>query len=177
MKIILCGYMGSGKSAVGLRLSKSSSMAFLDLDQCISEHESRTVSEIFSNSGELYFRRVERQVLENVLSREGNTVIALGGGTPCYGDNTAYMLAQPQVKIIYLKANIQTIVKRLESSKQSRPLLDFLKDSLSKEEFIAKHLFERSFYYEQSHQVVAVDDKSLEEVTAECLQLLQNRTE
>jgi shikimate kinase len=177
MKIILCGYMGSGKSAVGLRLSESSSMAFLDLDQCISEHESRTVSEIFSNSGELYFRRVERQVLENVLWREGNTVIALGGGTPCYGDNMTYMLAQPQVKIIYLKANIRTIVKRLESSKQSRPLLDFLKDSLSKEEFIAKHLFERSFFYEQSHQVVAVDDKSLEEVTEECLQLLQHRTE
>ena len=171
MKIILCGYMGSGKSRVGSRLSKSISMTFLDLDQFIAERESRTISDIFSNSGEVYFRKIERQALENVLSMEGNAVISLGGGTPCYSDNMTYMLAHPNVKIIYLKASIQTIVKRLESSKKSRPLIDLLKDNLSKTEFVAKHLFERSYYYEQSHFVVTVDGKRLEEITAECLQL------
>ncbi len=171
MKIILCGYMGSGKSRVGSRLSKSISMSFLDLDQFIAERECRTISDIFANSGEVYFRKIERQALENVLSMEGNVVISLGGGTPCYADNMTYMLAHSDVKIIYLKASIQTIVKRLESSRKSRPLIDFLKDNLSKTEFVAKHLFERSYFYEQSHFVVTVDGKRLKEITAECLQL------
>ncbi len=171
MKIILCGYMGSGKSRVGSQLSKSISMSFLDLDQFIAEKECRTISDIFANSGEVYFRKIERQALENVLSIEGNVVISLGGGTPCYADNMTYMLAHSDVKIIYLKASIQTIVKRLESAKKSRPLIDLLKDNLSKTEFVAKHLFERSYYYEQSHFVVTVDGKRLKEITAECLQL------
>ncbi len=171
MKIILCGYMGSGKSSIGLRLAESAHFNFQDLDNFISKLDSRSIRDIFSESGEVYFRKLERQALEQLLLLEEDTVIALGGGTPCYGTNLDFILAQPDVQLIYLKADIGTLAERLQSNSTSRPLLSDLMTENVRTEFIAKHLFERSFYYEQAHHIVRVDSKTKEEVIRECTRL------
>ncbi len=172
MKIVLCGYMGSGKTSVGFRLSKTLSVPYFDLDKYISNAESRSISAVFLEFGEIYFRKLESKALKDVLIFEGDGVVALGGGTPCYGDNLSFILNQTDVKLIYLKASISTIVNRISSKNNSRPLLMHLNSAADKREFIAKHLFERRFFYEQAHHTINVDNRSLEEVVEDCLALL-----
>src|SRR5690606_28313689 len=87
MNIILQGYMGSGNSTVAVKLASTLHFQHIDLDQLIESHENLSVTEIFSLKGEIYFRKLESHLLNSVLSRQTNFVLALGGGTPCYGNN------------------------------------------------------------------------------------------
>ncbi|NBS18744.1 MAG: shikimate kinase, partial [Flavobacteriia bacterium] len=89
--LILLGYMGCGKSAVGNLLARHSSRAFVDLDVYIEQQEKTTIAKIFEKYGELSFRKKERFYLEQLLSQEHGAIIALGGGTPCYFDNMNYI--------------------------------------------------------------------------------------
>src|SRR6056300_1153555 len=82
--LILMGYMGCGKSALGKYLTTSQSLPFIDLDQYIEAQENRSILEMFALHGELYFRQKERFYLEKLLSDVSPSIIALGGGTPCY---------------------------------------------------------------------------------------------
>ena len=86
MKIILVGYMGSGKSAVGEQLCLLN-CKFVDLDQAIAEETGSSISELFATKGEVYFRKIERKLVAKILSDSSNLVLATGGGTPCYGDH------------------------------------------------------------------------------------------
>ena len=67
MKIILIGYMGSGKSTIAKLLSKSMHYEFLDLDEIIEKEQNASVSSIFEQKGEVYFRKLEHQVLKRIL--------------------------------------------------------------------------------------------------------------
>ena len=87
MKIVLLGYMASGKSTIGKQLSKKLSVQFLDLDDYISEKEQMSISEIFDKKGEVYFRLIEHKYLKAVLEKEEDFILSLGGGTPCYANN------------------------------------------------------------------------------------------
>ena len=78
--IILCGFMGSGKSTVGLLLAKKLGMSFIDLDTYIEKKEGMTVSKIFEKYGEPYFRKVEKESAKELAEKNG-LVIAAGGGT------------------------------------------------------------------------------------------------
>ena len=78
--IILCGFMGSGKSTVGLLLAKKLGMSFIDLDTYIEKKERMTVSKIFEKYGEPYFRKVEKESAKELAEKNG-LVIAAGGGT------------------------------------------------------------------------------------------------
>ena len=83
MKIVLIGYMGSGKSAVGKQLASKLQILFKDLDNEIEILEGNSISQIFSDKGEIYFRKKEREILTDILTTEKNLVLATGGGTPC----------------------------------------------------------------------------------------------
>jgi shikimate kinase len=156
MIVILIGYMGSGKSAIGKKVARKSKMNILDLDDYIEENEKMTVSEIFEKKGEVYFRNKEREYLKELLESQKSRIISLGGGTPCYGDNMDLILnATPYV--FYLKASIETLLKRLKKGKSHRPLIKDIKDD-DLPEFVGKHLFERNFYYMRSHYIINVDD-------------------
>ena len=78
--IILCGFMGCGKSTIGNLLSRKAGMAFIDLDRYIEKQEGKTVSEIFADSGEAHFRMLERSASKTLGAKNG-LVIACGGGT------------------------------------------------------------------------------------------------
>lgn len=163
MKIVLVGYMGAGKTAIGKILAEKMNLSFFDLDQLIENEENNTVATIFDKKGELYFRKLERKCLENFLQVQQNYILALGGGTPCYFDNFKLYQAD-DITSIYLKANTITLVTRLVSNLQNRPLLQNLdKEALT--EFVAKHLFERNSYYNQVTLIQPTDENSIQEIS------------
>ncbi|MBJ7883052.1 shikimate kinase [Gelidibacter salicanalis] len=166
MIIILIGYMGSGKSTIGKKLSQTLNFEFIDLDDYIQEMEQLTISEIFKNKGEIYFRKQEHFYLKEVLKRN-NVILSLGGGTPCYGDNMQAILTTEGAHSIYLKSTILNLVQRLVTEKSQRPLIAHLKTDEALTEFVGKHLFERSFYYSQSNQILLTDGKTIEGITEE----------
>ena len=171
MKIILLGYMGSGKSTVAKELARELNLPFLDLDDYIIEKEKKSIKEIFETKGEIYFRLQESKYLKEVIEKEVDTILALGGGTPCYGQNME--LIKKTAKSFYLKGSISTICQRLRSEKQQRPLIASLNDE-QLTEFVAKHLFERRNFYDQADQTITIDNKSVDDLVKELLILIKN---
>ena len=169
-KIILLGYMGCGKSTIANRLSKITNIPYVDLDQSIEERANLLIKEIFEQQGEIYFRKLEREVLIDLLSASGNLIIGLGGGTPCYANNHE-LLKGNNILSIYLKASVETLFERLIANKSKRPLIADKSDDEMKE-FIAKHLFDRSFYYNQAQYKVTIDGKTKDETTQDILDIL-----
>ncbi len=112
-KIILLGYMGSGKSTVGNALAKALGYTFLDLDDVIEKVEGKSIAEIFSSHDELYFRALERKCLEDTMAQSLPIVLSLGVGTPCYYNTMDYLLAFKQSSSFYLKASFDTLSNRL----------------------------------------------------------------
>ena len=88
-------------------------------------------------------------------------MLSLGGGTPCYGNNLDLINNSENVKSIYLKVSIPTLVNRLKQEQSKRPLICHLKTENDLTEFIGKHLFERRYYYEKAHNVIPTDKKSI----------------
>lgn len=157
MKLVLLGYMGSGKSSIGKLLSEALQFEFIDLDHYIEMAESMTISQLFQEKGEIYFRRNEATALNKIISEENKIVIATGGGTPCYGTVMADLLANEDVVTIYLKNSLETLTERLFAEKSERPLIAHLETQALLNDFIRKHLFERSYYYNQASMVLACD--------------------
>lgn len=164
-KIILLGYMGSGKSTVGKLLSKSINYKSLDLDKLIENKENLSINNIFKEHGELYFRKLEHQILKETLKTNDNLIISLGGGTPCYANNME-LFKDENIISIYLSSSVNELFERLKFNKSKRPLIANLNDDELKE-FIAKHLFERSFYYNQSKVKIDTDGKTRLEIVEE----------
>lgn len=169
-KILLLGYMGSGKSLIGKMIAEKLQIAFYDLDNLIEKHLQLTVSEIFQQKGEIYFRKIEHQIFKDLMSNNDTFVLSLGGGTPCYANN--YLLLNGnEIKSVYLSASIETLYSRLLTETGQRPLLANLNESDGKE-FIAKHLFDRSYYYNQATLKIQVDGKLPQQITDELVALL-----
>jgi len=170
VKIVLVGYMGSGKTTVGKLVSKHLKINFLDLDDYIENAEGQKIAALFKEKGELYFRKKEFFYLNEILSSPSNIVLSTGGGTPCYGTNMgAILTATPNN--FYLKVSLKELVRRLSTEKEHRPLISGIVDT-QLPEFIGKHLFERSFYYNQASNMVSCDGKSPKELAKEIISLL-----
>jgi shikimate kinase len=169
-KIILLGYMGSGKSTIANRLSKSTNIPYIDLDKSIEERVNMSIKDIFDQRGEIYFRKLEHEIFVELLKSPENMIIGLGGGTPCYANNHE-LLKGDNIISIYLKASVETLFVRLVSNKSKRPLIADKSDEEMKE-FIAKHLFDRSFYYNQAQYKVNIDGKTKDETTLDILSIL-----
>lgn len=169
-KIILLGYMGCGKSTIAKALSKNIEIPYVDLDEYIEDKAKTTIKNIFKEYGEIYFRKLEHKYFVELLQSDEPIIIGLGGGTPCYANNHE-LLKGDNVLSIYLKASIETLFNRLSLNKSNRPLIADKSDAEMKE-FIATHLFERSFYYNQAQHIVSVDEKTVEETVSEILGIL-----
>ena len=168
MTLFLIGYMGSGKSVVGEKLADVLNYKYQDFDRYIESKENSTISYIFETKGEIYFRKAEGIYLEDVTSLS-NTVVSLGGGTPCYGNNMEVLLSEKEAVTIYLKANIPSLSQRLFEQKDHRPLIAHLNSKEELQEFIGKHLFERAPYYEQSQIRVKTDGRSIDDVVQDIM--------
>src|SRR3970282_2462781 len=107
-KIILLGYMGCGKSTIANKLSKIIEIPFVDLDKKIEEKTNLSINAIFEKHGEIYFRKLEHEVFVELLNSPDNLIIGLGGGTPCYANNTE-LLKGDNIVSIYLQASVETL--------------------------------------------------------------------
>jgi len=146
MLIYLTGYMGSGKTTAGLKLAVKMGYVFADLDVMIENKFKITISQFFSKYGELAFRKVEREMLVETFSYN-NTVIATGGGTPCYTDNMD-MINQHGISV-YIKVPEKALFQRLLNSKKKRPLLVGKTDA-EIQEYIRQQMIIREPFYLKS---------------------------
>ncbi len=153
MNLILIGYMASGKSTIGKKISKIMDFDFIDLDDYIEKNENLSVREIFKTKGEIHFRKLEQSYLKKLTKISNKTIISLGGGTPCFYDTMTWLNNLDSFKTIYLKTNLDILTDRLFLDK-SRPLISHLNTKEELKDFIAKHLFERSYYYNQASIVI-----------------------
>ena len=154
--IFLIGMMGSGKSSLAVALATALNVPVYDTDLEIEKLTGYSVSELFSEFGEAYFREQEKALIERLP--EQAALIACGGGLPCYGELMATLLERGSV--IYLSAPTEVLYERLKGSKD-RPLLQDLKsfDLL---------LEERKGVYEQANFMIDAR-KSIKNLLEICL--------
>ncbi len=169
MIIVLLGYMGSGKSSVGRILAEKLNYNLIDLDDYIEEKENATVKEIFKTKGEIYFRKKETECLKELLQLKGNTVLALGGGTPCFAGNMEAILESDNAISIYLKGSLPFLSKKLFKKKAKRPLIAHIESEELMMEFIGKHLFERSYFYNKAEKQIVTDNKEKIEIVEDII--------
>lgn len=167
--VILIGFMGCGKTTVGLRLSYRRRCTVIDTDKEIEREEKRSISDIFATNGEPYFRDLETACLRKLLDSAVNQIISVGGGLPMREENRR--LLQELGQVFYLRAEAETIYERLKGD-TTRPLLQGA-DPLIK---IRTLLQERDPYYREAADVViTVDDKSFDEILDEIEENVKER--
>ena len=163
MNIVLIGYMGSGKSLIGSHLAKKIDYKFIDLDQYIEKNEACSISKIFIDLGDIYFRKIETKYLIKCLSENNNIVLSVGGGTPCYNDNLTHINSTNNISI-YLKNNNVELSKRLYKNNNDRPLISTIKSEQKMIEFVSKHLFEREVFYNQANITIDCYKKDINSI-------------
>lgn len=155
--IFLIGYMGSGKTTLGKGLAARCDINFIDLDDYIEEKAGMTIKEIFATKGEAAFRLLERETLQEV-SKFGNTVVACGGGTPCFAGNMELMNSNG-ITVLLLTSHAR-LLERLKRGRHKRPLIANLDDEqLNK--FIAEQLEKRMAHYSKAKETF--DSTTLED--------------
>lgn len=150
-KIVLTGFMGSGKTTVGTTLAFGLNCPIYDTDQMIEEEEGVTIKELFADKGEAYFRQRETAMLRRLNSREDMSVIATGGGLPMQEVNHALM--KDLGVVIFLKVAKESVVKRLAGD-ETRPLLT----GPDPEKTIEKLLISRTPIYEKAADLIILTD-------------------
>lgn len=158
--IILIGFMGSGKTSVGEALAKRMSYSFCDTDRLLEKKAGDTISHIFDNHGEEYFRNMETELLRDMQYTLDNSVLSTGGGLPLREQNSK--LLRELGYVIHLKASKETTLKRLQGDR-TRPLLQG-DDIVYK---VDKLITARAPIYESAaHKIVITDDKTIDEIVA-----------
>jgi shikimate kinase len=161
MRIFLIGFMGSGKTHWGSRMAEKLQIPFYDLDAVIGGNEGMGIAEIFALKGEEYFRYMEKQTLEDLVSREKNFVLSAGGGTPCFFNNIEFM--KRNGKVLWLNTSLEILNQRLLKEKISRPLLRGITEA-GLRAYIIRKLSERKMYYEQADLMVHEETVELEKL-------------
>lgn len=170
MKIVLVGYMASGKTSVGELLARELGVTFIDLDAYIVQHQKKSIGKIFEEEGEFFFRQLEHEMVKKVLHENSSLVLSTGGGTPCYG-LTMNTILENSDHSIYLQVSIPVLVERIEKEKAQRPLVStIIHEDLPG--FVEHHLFERSVFYERAKHTVTGDKKTVEALVTEIKALL-----
>ena len=108
--------MGSGKSHISKVLSQELNLKLIDLDQQISLKNKMTIVEIFEKRGEIYFRKQEREILEEILATQDHIILSVGGGTPAYYNNMEVI--NQYTESIFLRTSVKNLAERLLKQKQ-----------------------------------------------------------
>ncbi|MBI3358027.1 MAG: shikimate kinase [Nitrospirae bacterium] len=158
--IVLIGFMGTGKSAVGRRLAKEIFSRFVDTDRLIEEKTGKKVVDIFAEEGERRFRALEAEVIREVMKGE-RLVVSTGGGAVLNQDNLD--LFYQNGTVVWLAARPEIILKRAQRRIGNRPLLRGSNPLLTIE-----HLLEqRKPYYKRAAFSVDTSDISIDEVVSQ----------
>ncbi len=155
MRIFLIGFMGSGKTHWGKQLAALLKIPFMDLDEKIESTTGKTITQVFAESGEEFFRVTERDLLEQVIDENNSMVLSVGGGTPCFFNNISTM--KKKGIVVWLNTHVDVLLQRLLQGRKERPLIRDISDADLKN-YIVRKLNERRMYYEQAN--VVIDNES-----------------
>jgi shikimate kinase len=153
LRIVLTGFMGAGKSTVGVRLAGKLGWTFVDLDEEIVRSEGKTIADIFDTAGEKHFREIEHAALASILNRR-NVVLALGGGAIETAANREMLAGNPEVLMLYLEAPLEVLLARCGAELPGtprRPVLERRKE-------LAGRFERRRPFYEAAHWTVSTTD-------------------
>jgi len=163
------GFMGSGKTSVGKKVSSFLNIPFLDLDEYIERKIKKNITEIFQEKGEEYFRDIETKFLKEVFSLYQNIILSTGGGIVLKEENRKIL--KENSRVIYLKGEFENLMKHLEDKEEyeKRPLLRKRKEELFK-------LWENRLplYESCADMIIAIDNKSIDEIVYEILEGLKD---
>lgn len=152
MLIYLIGFMGCGKSTHGKALAKQLAFDFVDMDEALQQSLSKPITDLFNEpNGEMTFRKLESEWLKKNAALLKNTVIATGGGAPCFFDNMEVM--NKTGITVYLQLHPGSLFHRLAPGKLKRPLIAKFSDT-ELMDFIHTKLLEREYFYRQAHIMV-----------------------
>ncbi|HVG14881.1 MAG TPA: shikimate kinase [Chitinophagaceae bacterium] len=161
MKIYLLGFMGCGKTHWARLISEKLGIPYFDLDDAIVQSEKRTINELFTEEGEEYFRRKEKEILTSITETKGSFVMACGGGTPCFFNNIDYMNRNGTT--IWINCSIDCLHARLVKEKDKRPLIRTLSDEELRS-YIIKKYADRKIFYQQASVILNEDHITLEKM-------------
>lgn len=164
MRVILIGFMGVGKTSVGKKLAKKLNFDFIDTDHKIELLEKKSISEIFEQDGEKYFRKLEHSALKDLIKND-NIVISTGGGIITTKEN--FDILKHEEKVIFLDGSIKTIINNLHNDINKRPLLKESKNLSKKIEELLSVRYEK--YIQVSDILININDKNIDEVISQIL--------
>lgn len=152
--IALVGLMGAGKTTIGSKIAEKLDYYFTDLDQEIEDRIRKSISEIFAEDGEEYFRQIEKEIVKEIIARDETLVLSLGGGA--FINEEIRNLLKKKAVTIWLDVSIDEIINRI-GSKNNRPLLK----SPNKREVLTKLHQERlPIYQKADHHIIVGQDNS-----------------
>lgn len=167
--IILTGFMGSGKTSVGIRLSYYLKQTMIDTDKWIEQRQKMSVSDIFAVKGEEAFRAMETDCLRELIRTADRQIISVGGGLPMREEN--HGLLKELGMVFYLKVTPEVVYRRVKSD-TTRPLLQVENPM----ERIRELLGSRAPVYEACADVVVdVSDKTFEEIIKEIARAIKEQ--
>jgi shikimate kinase len=161
--IFVSGFMGCGKTTQGKKLAKEIGYHFIDLDEYIANKYDNDITELFKEIGEPEFRKIETASLLECINDNMKTIIALGGGTPCFNDNINVLLNSGT--LIYLKMSDEELYQRLFKETSSRPLIiNKVTDELFI--YIKDLLAKREVFYAQAPVIANGNDYTVDNLKA-----------
>lgn len=167
--VVLIGMRGCGKTVTGRELASLIRRPHIDTDELIIEREGRSIAEIFSTGGVSAFRRMEREVLQHVLSGD-SAVVSVGGGAVLDPANVGLM--RKHARVIWLTAPAEVLWQRISNDAGTTVSRPALTDRIGLEE-VVQLLTERASRYEQAaHQSVATEHLAQAEVARTIADLL-----
>ena len=163
--LTLTGMMGVGKTTIGKRLAKKLNYAFVDIDKIIEKQEGESISSIFKNKGENYFRKIEKQLTIMEL-KKNNSVISLGGGA--FLNSSIRQYSKKNSISFWLDVPIEILIKRLKKSK-NRPVIGKEKTNVS----IKKIYFVRKKFYTKADYRIKCKTLTLKQIIEKILKFYE----
>jgi len=162
-RIVLVGFMGAGKSTVGALLARQLQWHFLDADSVLEDRAGATIAEIFAQQGETAFRRLEAEVIQELISRD-HLVLALGGGAVETAPVRDALLQNPETCVVFLEAPLEVMISRCEQQPGA-----VIRPVLHDRERLRSRFESRLPHYRSAHLVVETDTLTPEETSQQVL--------
>ncbi len=161
MNLYIVGFMGSGKTAVAKEISKTTDLKYIEIDELIEKKEGRSINDIFKDSGEDYFRKIEKETIKEI-GLSDNQVVSCGGGVVIDRENISLM--KDSGLLVCLKAEPEVIYQRIKGQKH-RPLLNVDNPQLKIEKLLEK----RKPFYEMADCIIETSNLSIEQAAQEVI--------
>lgn len=166
--VVLVGFMGTGKTTVGVELAKRMELTQFDLDDLIEAKLGETIKTFFAREGEAKFREIETEVLDEYLDNEG--ILSTGGGV-VMKDLNRELLKETQTPVVYLRTQPNKIMDRLSGETDGRPVLK----NMTSKRFNDLWQFRAPLYEEVSDIVIDTDQLTPKELSYEIMRMIGER--